>query len=91
MAAARDVRLVVTCEEHTVHGGLGGLTAEVLAERAPRRLARIGIRDTWGESAPNEFLLDRHGLSARRVAERVWSELGATERRAGAPAEEVER
>ena len=72
--AARAVRLVVSVEEHTIIGGLGGLVAEILAEREPRRLVRIGIQDTWGESAPNAFLLDRHGLSPGRVAERVARE-----------------
>ena len=75
--AARDVRLVVSVEEHTIIGGLGGLVAEILAEREPRRMVRIGIQDTWGESAPNAFLLERHGLSAGRVAERVATELSA--------------
>jgi transketolase len=73
--AARPVRLVVTVEEHTILGGLGGLVAEILGEREPRPLVRIGIEDTWGESAPNAFLLDRHELSAERVAERVATEL----------------
>jgi transketolase len=73
-AAASDVELVISVEEHSIHGGLGGLVAEILAERSPRRLIRIGIADTWGESAPNAFLLDRHGLSAERVAERVLAE-----------------
>jgi transketolase len=72
--AAGEVPFVVTVEEHTILGGLGGLVAEILGERAPRRLVRIGIADTWGESAPNEFLLDRHGLSPERVAERVAHE-----------------
>jgi transketolase len=76
--AARDVPLVVTAEEHTILGGLGGLVAEILGEREPRRLARIGIADTWGESAPNAFLLDRHGLSGERVAERVAREIAPT-------------
>lgn len=74
-AAARSVPLVVTAEEHSIIGGLGGLVAEILGEREPRRIARIGIEDTWGESAPNAFLLDRHGLSPERVAERVMREL----------------
>jgi transketolase len=73
--AARRVDLVVTAEEHTILGGLGGLVAEILGELMPRRLVRIGIEDTWGESAPNAFLLDRHGLSPERVAERVAREL----------------
>lgn len=70
-AAVHDIPLVVTVEEHSIHGGLGGLVAEILGERAPRRIVRIGIDDTWGESAPNEFLLERHGLSAGRIAERI--------------------
>ncbi len=74
-AAAGPVDLVVSVEEHTVLGGLGGLVAEILGELAPRRLVRIGIEDTWGESAPNDFLLDRHGLSAERVAQRVALEI----------------
>ena len=73
--AARRVRLVVSVEEHTVIGGLGGLIAEILTAGEPRRLVRIGLEDCWGESAPNEFLLDKHGLSAPRVAARVVREL----------------
>ncbi len=73
--AARTVPLVVTAEEHSVIGGLGGLVAEVLSAREPRRLVRIGVEDVWGESAPNAWLLDRHGLTPQRVAERVRSAL----------------
>ncbi len=73
--AAGPVDLVVSVEEHTIIGGLGGLVAEILSERRPRRLVRIGIQDLWGESAPNAFLLDRHGLSPERVAERVAQEV----------------
>ena len=79
--AAHHVRLVVTTEEHTILGGLGGLVAEILGERGPRLLLRIGIADTWGESAPNAFLLDRHGLSPERVAEPART----TDRRTVAP------
>jgi transketolase len=84
--AARGVRLVVSVEEHTILGGLGGLVAEILGELEPRRLIRIGINDTWGESASNAYLLDRHGLSPERVAERVAREtaaIDATARAAG--------
>ncbi len=76
--AAQGVSLVVTAEEHTVLGGLGGLVAEILGELAPRRVVRIGIGDTWGESAPDAYLLDRHGLTAERIAERVRRELPAS-------------
>lgn len=67
--------LLVSVEEHSLIGGLGGLIAEIVTSHSPRRLARIGIDDTWGESAPNDFLLDRHGLSATRVARQVADEV----------------
>jgi len=86
-AAAAEVELVVSVEEHSVHGGLGGLVAEILGDLAPRRLVRIGIEDTWGESASNAFLLERHALSPERVAERIVRERsGALESTRPAPA-----
>lgn len=69
--SCETVPIVFTVEEHTVLGGLGGLVTEILAEHLPKRVVRIGIEDRWGESAPNEFLLDRFGLSGRRISERV--------------------
>jgi transketolase len=76
-AAARDVRLVVTAEEHSVLGGLGSLVAEIVTAHVPRRVERIGIEDTWGESAPGTWLLDRHGLTPERIADRVRRVLDA--------------
>jgi transketolase len=73
-----DTPLVVTVEEHTVLGGLGGLVAEIVAGSDNRvRVERIGLQDVWGESAPNDFLLDRYGLSSTRVAERVGALIGS--------------
>ncbi len=70
-AIAADATVVVTVEEHTVIGGLGGLVAEILATHQPRPMVRIGIEDTWGESAPNAWLLERHGLTPEAIADRV--------------------
>lgn len=74
-AAAAAVPLVVTTEEHTILGGLGGLVAEIVTSHEPRPVVRIGIGDTWGESAPSPWLLDRHGLTAERISERVLTAL----------------
>lgn len=71
-----DCPHVVTVEEHSVIGGLGGLVSEVLSARTPRRVDRIGLTDGWSESAPNDFLLDRYGLSPERVADRILELLG---------------
>lgn len=69
--ASQDVRVVITVEEHTIYGGLGGLVAEILSEQAPRKVVRFGIEDRWGESAPNDYLLDQFGLSAAKLSQRV--------------------
>ncbi|HWJ53484.1 MAG TPA: transketolase C-terminal domain-containing protein [Propionibacteriaceae bacterium] len=68
--------LVVTVEDHSVHGGLGGLVAEVLTSAGSSPpIDRIGLDDSWGESAGNDFLLEKHGLSAARITERVQQAL----------------
>jgi transketolase len=72
LSALDGQHLVVTVEEHTIHGGLGGLVAEVLtAAGAAPRVERIGVQDVWGESAGNDYMLTKHGLSAELVADRV--------------------
>ena len=69
--ASEKVKLVVTVEEHTIYGGLGGMVAEILSEASPRRVVRFGIDDRWGESAPNDYLLDLFQMSAPRLSERI--------------------
>jgi transketolase len=65
-------RPVFSVEEHSVIGGVGSLLAEIIASRpAGRVLRRIGIDDTWGESAPNDALLARHGLTPEDIARQV--------------------
>jgi transketolase len=71
VAAAERTGRVITVEEHTVIGGLGGAIAEVLSEHRPTRVDRIGLPDIYTESGPNDALLDLYGLSAARVAEQV--------------------
>lgn len=64
--------LVVTVEEHTVIGGLGGAVAELLAEQGGGPpLRRIGLPDVFGESGSNDALLEHFGLSPTRVADRI--------------------
>ncbi|MDP2350347.1 MAG: transketolase C-terminal domain-containing protein [Chloroflexota bacterium] len=76
VAAAERTGRVITVEEHTVLGGLGGAVAEVLGELRPTQLNRIGLQDTYVQSGPNDELLDIYGLSAARVAEQVLAILG---------------
>jgi transketolase len=76
VSASEKAKLVITVEEHTIYGGLGGLVAEILSEASPRRVVRFGIEDRWGESAPNDYLLDLFQMSPPRLSERIKKLLG---------------
>jgi transketolase len=67
--AAARTGLVVTAEDHSIIGGLGSAVAEVLGEKHPTRIKRVGWRDLYGESAPNEPLLEKYGLTPKHVAQ----------------------
>jgi transketolase len=69
LAAARTTRGIVTVEDHSIVGGLGSAVAEVLAESGTGRLLRIGMPDCFGESGDHPTLLEKYGMSARRVVE----------------------
>lgn len=71
VAAAERTGRVITVEEGTVIGGLGGAVAEALSEHRPTRVNRIGLQDCFVQSGPNDALLDIYGLSGARVAEQV--------------------
>jgi transketolase len=77
VAAADRTGRVITVEEHTVIGGLGGAVAEALGEHRPTRMHRIGLQDVFVQSGPNDALLDIYGLSGARVAEQVRASLDA--------------
>ena len=79
MIAARAGRTgaVVTAENHTVLGGLGGAVAEVLGEACPVPLRRVGIRDEFGTSGPLEEIFPQYGLTAEAVCEAARSALKA--------------
>lgn len=69
LAGASDV---CTVEEHTIIGGLGELVSDLVTrDGLGVRVTRIGLDDRWSESGPNDFLLDKHGLSPHRVADRL--------------------
>ena len=61
---------VVTAEEHSVIGGLGGAVAECLAENCPAPLARVGLRDSFGQSGSPAELLRHYGLTGQAFAEK---------------------
>ncbi|MBR0302304.1 MAG: transketolase family protein [Clostridia bacterium] len=68
---AMQTGAVVTAEEHSIIGGLGGAVAECLAEGCPVPMRRVGVRDTFGRSGPAKELLGLFGLDAKAIAEAV--------------------
>jgi transketolase len=74
--AARETRGIVTVENHSVIGGLGGAVSEVLGESHPAPLRRIGFPDTFGESGDNDLIFEKMGLSVEGVVQTAKGLLG---------------
>ena len=73
VAAAERTGRVVTAEEHNIIGGLGGAVAEALGEHRPTPMKRVGIADVYSESAPNDDLLQKYGVTAGHIAQAARS------------------
>ena len=71
VAAAKETGKVVTVEEHSVIGGLGGAVCECLSEKAPVPVKRIGVNDVFGESGPAVALLEKYGLDAEGIYKQI--------------------
>ena len=71
LAAANETGAIVTAEEHSVIGGLGSAVAELLSEKRPTPLKRVGVEDVFGMSGPAVELLDLFGLNAANICEKA--------------------
>ena len=71
VAAAQATGRIFTVEEHSIIGGLGSAVAEVLVEKCPTKLTRIGVRDTFGESGPAKDLLHKYELDAEGIYKQI--------------------
>lgn len=71
VAAAKATGRLFTVEEHSVIGGLGSAVAEVLSEKCPVRLTRLGINDVFGESGPAKELIHKYKLDAEGIYEQI--------------------
>ena len=69
--AAKATEKIVTVEEHSVIGGLGSAVCDVLAEKAPTKVMKIGIYDKFGESGPALELLKKYGLDTDGIYEKI--------------------
>jgi transketolase len=70
-AAAQKTGKVVTVEEHSVIGGLGSAVCDVLCEKAPAKVLKIGMNDVFGESGPAVKLLEKYGLDAEGIYQKI--------------------
>ena len=68
---AKETKFIVTCEEHSVIGGLGSVVASVTAEVHPTKVVKIGINDVFGESGTPAELLEKYGMTAKNVVKVV--------------------
>ncbi len=75
VAAAKTTGRIFTVEEHSVIGGLGSAVAEVLSEKCPAKLTRLGIKDVFGESGPAKELIHKYKLDAEGIYEQIKAEM----------------
>ena len=71
LAAAKETGKVVTIEEHSVIGGLGSAVCDLLSEKLPTKVLKIGVQDTFGESGPAVELIKKYGLDGASIYEKV--------------------
>ncbi|MDD3237961.1 MAG: transketolase family protein [Candidatus Gastranaerophilales bacterium] len=69
--SAQKTHKVVTVENHSIIGGLGGAVCEGLSENYPTKILRIGTMDEFGQSGTSEELMDFYGLTANKLAEKI--------------------
>ena len=67
LAAAKKCGKIVTCEEHSIIGGLGEAVCSLLSEKLPTPVKRIGVNDEFGHSGPAVKLLEQFGLCASNI------------------------
>lgn len=76
LKAAKETGLILTAEEHSVIGGLGGAVCELLSEEYPCRIRRIGVQDKFGKSGPARKVLEMYGLCADNIVKTARQMLG---------------
>ena len=69
--AANETGKIVTVEEHSIIGGLGSAVCDVVAEKVPAKVMKIGINDVYGESGPALELIKKYGLDAESIYKKV--------------------
>ncbi|MCC3864297.1 transketolase family protein [Terrisporobacter petrolearius] len=69
--AAKETKAIITAEEHSIIGGLGSAVSEVVSENHPAIVKKVGVNDSFGESGTPNKLLEKYGLTAKNIVEKV--------------------
>jgi transketolase len=81
--AASETGAIVTVEEHSIIGGLGGAVAEAIGEKTPVPIVRIGLADRFAETGPYDTLLDSYGMSVADIIHGVERAMKSRDGRSG--------
>ncbi len=76
LASVRKTGAVVTAENHNVQNGLGSAVAELLGERLPTPMRRVGIREQFGQVGTTRYLMEQYGIDATGMVDAVTAVLG---------------
>jgi transketolase len=68
LTSVKKTGAVITCEEAQINGGLGSAVAELLSEKLPTPMRRVGVKDRFGESGKPEELLEKFGINSKHIA-----------------------
>ncbi len=71
LRAAKESKAIFTVEDHSIIGGLGGAVCELLSEKFPKRVIRIGIRDEFGQSGKWDELMKYYGIDSESITRTV--------------------
>ncbi|MEG0180395.1 MAG: transketolase family protein [Peptostreptococcaceae bacterium] len=69
--AAKETKVIITAEEHSIIGGLGSAVSEVVCESHPVVVKKVGMNDCFGESGTPNELLEKYGLTAANIVTKV--------------------
>ena len=73
-AASAEANGIVTMEEHSIYGGLGSAVSEILSERAPAKVIKIGVNDRFSDQCGSyKYLLKEHGLDEPTIRAKIVS------------------
>ena len=68
---AKDTGAIITVEDHSIYGGIGGLVSEIVSKNYPVLVSRVGMNDVFGLTAPLDFQLSYYGITAENIVSKT--------------------